>query len=266
MTSSFTVADLAACWPVPGAQDHKYTRGVVGIDAGSARYPGAALLAVAGALGSGPGMVRYLGSAPGELVISRHPSVVLADGQVQALVLGPGWGPRQDVAERLEAGFARQVPLVLDAEALRQLPLPLPEGCLLTPHAGELAALLGIARRQVEADPVAAALQAATGFQATVLVKGSRQAVATPGGQVRLALPGPAWSAQAGSGDVLAGVCGTLLAAGLPADLAALAAASLQALTATRFPGPWPPDVQAARFPGVIAELVSQAGVSGSCA
>ena len=260
MTDTFTVDELAACWPVPGGRDHKYTRGVVGIDAGSSRYPGAALLAVAGALGAGPGMVRYLGSAPGEFVISRHPSVVLADGQVQALVLGPGWGHREDAGERLEAACAREVPMVLDADALRRLPHPLPGGCLLTPHPGEMAALLGIARREVEAAPVETARQAAVAFRATVLLKGGIQPVATPDGRVRLALPGPAWSAQAGSGDVLAGACGTLLAAGLPVAVAALAAASLQAMTASRFLGPWPPEVQAARFPGVVAELVSGGG------
>ncbi|WP_260425037.1 ADP/ATP-dependent (S)-NAD(P)H-hydrate dehydratase [Arachnia propionica] len=266
MIDTFTVADLAACWPVPGPRDHKYTRGVVGIDAGSTRYPGAALLAVAGALGTGPGMVRYLGSAPGELVISRHPSVVLADGQVQALVLGPGWGPRADAGQRLEEACSRRVPMVIDADALRHLPNPVPEGCLITPHAGELAMLLGVPRRDVEAEPVAAAQEAADMFRVTVLLKGAVQPVAAPGGQVRLALPGPAWSAQAGSGDVLAGACGTLLAAGLPVAVAALAAASLQALVATRFPGPWPPHVQAARFPGVVADLVSGSAGSGTSA
>lgn len=265
MTDAFTVAELAACWPVPGIHDHKYTRGVVGIDAGSPRYPGAGLLAVAGAMGAGPGMVRYLGGTPGQLVIARHPSVVLVDGQVQALVLGPGWGTRADAGERLERGLERGVPTVIDADALRRLPQPLPPRCLLTPHAGELALLLGVARREVEADPVAAAQQAATSLRATVLLKGGVQPVASPDGEVRCALPGPAWSAQAGSGDVLAGVCGTLLAAGLGPHLAALAAASLQALAATRFPGPWPPQRQAERFPGVVAELVSGARPPATC-
>ncbi len=68
------VGDVAAWWPVPGASSHKYTRGVVGIDTGSEDYPGAALLSIAGALGAGPGMVRYLGAAPRDLILGRFPA------------------------------------------------------------------------------------------------------------------------------------------------------------------------------------------------
>ena len=257
MTGVVTAGEIAAWWPVPGAESHKYTRGVVGIDAGSPQYPGAALLAIAGALGAGPGMVRYLGSAPRDLVVGRFPSVVLADGQVQAVVAGSGWGALADARPRLREAMERRVPLVIDADALKLLPADLPAETLLTPHAGELARLLGVERGEIEADPVAAAVLAAGRFGATVLLKGAIQPVASPDGSVRLALPGPAWTAQAGSGDVLAGACGTLLAAGLPAGRAGLMAASLQALTASRFPGPHPPDVQASRFPEVVWGLVT---------
>lgn len=257
MTGVVTAGEIAAWWPVPGAESHKYTRGVVGIDAGSPQYPGAALLAIAGALGAGPGMVRYLGSAPRDLVVGRFPSVVLADGQVQAVVAGSGWGALADARPRLRDAMERRVPLVIDADALKLLPADLPAETLLTPHAGELARLLGVERGEIEADPVAAAVLAAERFKATVLLKGAVQPVASPDGSVRLALPGPAWTAQAGSGDVLAGACGTLLAAGLPAGRAGLMAASLQALTASRFPGPYPPDVQASRFPEVVWGLVT---------
>ena len=257
MTGVVTAGEIAAWWPVPGAESHKYTRGVVGIDAGSPQYPGAALLAIAGALGAGPGMVRYLGTAPRDLVVGRFPSVVLADGQVQAVVAGSGWGALADAGPRLREAMERRVPLVIDADALRLLPADLPAETLLTPHAGELARLLGVERGEIEADPVAAAVLAAERFKATVLLKGAVQPVASPDGSVRLALPGPAWTAQAGSGDVLAGACGTLLAAGLPAGRAGLMAASLQALTASRFPGPYPPDVQASRFPEVVWGLVT---------
>ena len=257
MTGVVTAGEIAAWWPVPGAESHKYTRGVVGIDAGSPQYPGAALLAIAGALGAGPGMVRYLGSAPRDLVVGRFPSVVLADGQVQAVVAGSGWGALAEAGPRLREAMERRVPLVIDADALRLLPADLPAETLLTPHAGELARLLGVERGEIEADPVAAAVLAAERFKATVLLKGAVQPVASPDGSVRLALPGPAWTAQAGSGDVLAGACGTLLAAGLPAGRAGLMAASLQALTASRFSGPYPPDVQASRFPEVVWGLVT---------
>ena len=156
MTGVVTAGEIAAWWPVPGAESHKYTRGVVGIDAGSPQYPGAALLAIAGALGAGPGMVRYLGSAPRDLVVGRFPSVVLADGQVQAVVAGSGWGALVDAGPRLREALERRVPLVIDADALRLLPADLPAETLLTPHAGELARLLGVERGEIEADPVAA--------------------------------------------------------------------------------------------------------------
>ena len=187
-----TVEDLTTWWPVPGADSHKYTRGVVGIDAGSQQYPGAALLAISGALGAGPGMVRYLGPVSRDLVTGHFPSVVLADGQVQSMVAGPGWGSIADAGSRFRAALARGVPLVVDADALQLLPAELPPDTLLTPHAGELARLLKVERAEIEADPVAAAVLAAGRFGATVLLKGSLQPVASPDGSVRLALPGPA--------------------------------------------------------------------------
>ena len=126
---------------------------------------------------------------------------------------------------------------------------------LLTPHAGELARLLKVDRSQVEGDPVAAVRAAAGRFGATVLLKGATQYVCGPSGNIRLALGGPAWTAQAGSGDVLAGVCGTLLAAGLPAGRAALAAASIQAWAAAKKLGPRPPQLIARAIPAVVASL-----------
>ena len=121
-----TAEDLAAWWPVPGADSHKYTRGVVGIDTGSEDYPGAALLSIAGALGAGPGMARYLGTAPRDLILGRFPSVVLVPGQVQALVVGSGWGQRPDAEARLSGAVSRGVPLLVDADALQLLPAHLP--------------------------------------------------------------------------------------------------------------------------------------------
>ncbi len=249
-------SDIARWWPVPGPNSHKYTRGVVGLDIGSANYPGAALLGCAGALHSGPGMVRYVGDAPETLVLTRFPSVVMADGRVQAMVLGSGWGDLHDAKERLTRAIDRDVPLVLDADALSLLPVTLPEGSLLTPHAGELARLLNVERDEVEADPIGSAKRAAVQFGATVLLKGGTQYVATPSADVTITVRGPAWTGQAGSGDTLAGACGTLLAAGIGAERAAILAASLQAITASQHPGPHPPDVLASYFSAVIAGLV----------
>ena len=148
--------------------------------------------------------------------------------------------------------------MVTDADALALLPAELPEGCLLTPHAGELARMLRIERSQVVADPRGSAVRAAQRFGATVLLKGSIQWVARPDGGVRAALPGPAWTAQGGSGDVLAGMCGTLMAAGLPADDAALCAAGMQAATAISMPGPYAPDQIAELLPGTVTTVLSR--------
>ena len=253
------LAEMAALWPVPGALDDKYSRGVVGVDTGSERFPGAAVLGVLGALRSGPGMVRFAGPAAiMAFILSRAPSVVVGEGRVQAWVLGSGWGPDDGNVGRFIQRASDGVPMVIDADALGLLPAELPEGCLLTPHAGELARMLRIERSQVEADPQAAAVRAAQRFGATVLLKGSIQWVAHPDGTVRAALPGPAWTAQAGSGDVLAGMCGTLLAAGLSAADAAVCAAGMQAATAISMPGPYAPDQIAELLPGVVTTVVGR--------
>lgn len=251
-----TAEDVSHWWPFPDEKSDKYGRGVVGLDTGSAEYPGAALLGCAGALHAGAGMVRYTGPAAHDLILSRYPSVVVADGRVQALVAGSGWGVRHREA-RFALALRRSVPLVVDADALALLPADLPAGCLLTPHAGELARLLGVTRAEVVAEPVQHAALAARRFGATVLLKGGTQYVVTPGGDVSLPVRGPAWTAQAGSGDVLAGACGALLATGCDARTAALLAASLQAMAAAGFPGPHPPDRLAERFADVLGGLSS---------
>lgn len=250
--------DVSAVWPVPDATGDKYRRGVVGLDTGSPAYPGAAVLSAAGALGVGAGMVRHFGPpVVGERVLNSFPNVVLGQGRVQALVLGSGWGDRKDrgvVARAVAAG----VPLVVDADALGHLPPKGHPGVLLTPHAGELARLLQIDRAQVETDPLQAVGAAAGRTGCTVLLKGATQYLAEPGlGQIRLAVPGPAWAAQAGSGDVLAGACGALLAAGLSAPEAGLAAASLQAMVGGRFPGPTSPQTFADLAPGLIGAQIA---------
>ncbi|MEA5119274.1 MAG: NAD(P)H-hydrate dehydratase [Propionicimonas sp.] len=243
-------ADVLAHWPVPGPSDDKYSRGVVGIDAGSASYPGAGVLATTGAVRAGAGMVRFVGVPEvAATVVERLPNVVAAPGRVQSLVLGSGWGRRPDGARIVAAAIDGGLPVVLDADALTLLPEVLHADVLLTPHAGELARLLDVPREQITADPVAAARQAVAQTGATVLLKGASQVVATPGHEaVELAVPGPAWTAQAGSGDLLAGICGALLAAGLPVRLAAVLAASAQALAAARQGGvpPQELDLQAA--------------------
>lgn len=254
--------DLAAWYPWPGVASDKYSRGVVGLDTGSPRYPGAAVLGAAGALFTGVGMVRHAGAAEvADRVVQRWPSVVPGQGRVQAWVVGSGWqvdDEHREVARRRLAELcAENVPMVVDAGALQVLPEALPTGSLLTPHAGELAILLGIERGQVTDDPLGAAREAARRTGATVLLKGGTQYVVEPHGRVLVAVAGKAWAAQAGSGDVLAGACGALLAAGVRSPEAAAVAASLQALAGAAHPGPRPPEVLAASFPEIINGWIS---------
>ncbi|MER7483052.1 NAD(P)H-hydrate dehydratase [Streptomyces sp. NPDC126510] len=216
--------DAARLLPVPRAESDKYRRGVVGIAAGSARYPGAAVLAVAGALRGGAGAVRYVGPA-GDAVIARFPETLVSDqgpkhaGRVQAWVVGPGAG---DDAGTVAEVLAADVPVLIDADGLRLADAEVVRGrrapTLMTPHAGEAAALLGVDRAEVEGGRLAAVRELARRYGATVLLKGSTTLVAdSGGGAVRVNPTGTGWLATAGSGDVLSGLGGSLLAAGLSA-------------------------------------------------
>ncbi|MFJ8197838.1 NAD(P)H-hydrate dehydratase [Streptomyces sp. NPDC096152] len=230
-------ADVAALLPRPAAESDKYRRGVVGIAAGSARYPGAAVLAVSGALRGGAGAVRYVGPA-GHAVIARFPETLVSDqgphkaGRVQAWVVGPGAGDdAATVAEVLET----DVPVLIDADGLRLAHRDAVRArtapTLMTPHAGEAAALLGVPREEVEGARLSSARELAARYGATVLLKGSTTLVAAPdGGPARVNPTGTPWLATAGSGDVLSGLAGSLLAAGLSPLDAGSAAAYLHGL------------------------------------
>lgn len=236
-------ADVAALWPVPGPADHKYSRGVLGVVAGTPAYPGAAVLTVSAAVLAGVGMVRYVGpSAVASAVVAARPEVVSGTGRVQAWLLGPGVDPAHPrQAERLttalHGALAAGLPAVLDAGALALAPRELTPWCVLTPHAGELAALLrrfgeDVDRASVEAEPLRWAGRAHAITGATVLLKGSTTVVVGAGDAVYAQAEAPGWLATAGSGDVLAGVLGALLAGraadvlGDPPVAAALAAAA----------------------------------------
>ncbi|MEU6286514.1 NAD(P)H-hydrate dehydratase [Streptomyces sp. NPDC046988] len=230
-------ADVARLLPVPGAESDKYRRGVVGVAAGSARYPGAAVLAVAGALRGGAGAVRYVGPA-GDAVIARFPETLVSEGgpkragRVQAWVVGPGAG---DDAGAVAEVLAAEVPVLIDADGLRLADADAVRArtaaTLMTPHAGEAAALLGVGREEVEGARLASARELAARYGATVLLKGSTTVVAgADGGPVRVNPTGTSWLATAGSGDVLSGLAGSLLAAGLSALDAGSTAAYLHGL------------------------------------
>jgi hydroxyethylthiazole kinase-like uncharacterized protein yjeF len=275
--------DVAGLWPVPGPGDHKYTRGVLGVVAGSEAYPGAAVLCTTAAVGSGVGMVRYVGPRRcADLVLAACPEVVPGPGRMQAAVVGPGIAaqgcdhPDRDdhQVDAVRAAFADQdLALVVDAGALTLLAGWLGGGhrrtapTLLTPHAGELAQLLADlgqdrpTREQVEADPVGHARRAARATGCTVLLKGSTTVVAGPDADqpVRSQRDAPPWLATAGAGDVLAGLVGTLLAAGLaPLDAGSLAALVHGMAAHDANPGgPVRALAVAQALPGAIARLLA---------
>ncbi|WP_238007578.1 NAD(P)H-hydrate dehydratase [Dactylosporangium sp. AC04546] len=231
--------DIAAWWPRPSANDNKYSRGVVGIATGSDRYPGAAVLSVAGALAGPAGLVRYAGSAAGQ-VRRHHPTVISTDrvpdaGRVQAWACGSGLGTDERSYAELRTVLGAPVPVILDADALtllvdarmadwlRDRDAP----TVVTPHDGEFQRLAGGAPGD---DRVAAAVHLAERMDSVVLLKGDRTIVATPDARVFVNPTGTAALATGGTGDVLAGLLGSLLAAGLPAEHAAIAAAFVHGL------------------------------------
>ncbi|MEV0037867.1 NAD(P)H-hydrate dehydratase [Streptomyces sp. NPDC050804] len=238
-------ADVARLLPVPTGESDKYRRGVVGIVAGSARYPGAAVLAVAGALHGGAGAVRYVGPG-GDAVIARFPETLVHEGppskagRVQAWAIGPGLGEGPEVGEGhgVAEVLASDVPVLVDADGLRLLDAATVRRrtapTLLTPHAGEAAALLGVPREEVESARLTAVRELASRYGATVLLKGSTTLIADPDKDVpvRVNPTGTPWLATAGSGDILSGLSGALLATGLPPRDAASAAAYLHGLSA----------------------------------
>jgi hydroxyethylthiazole kinase-like uncharacterized protein yjeF len=195
-------------------------------------------------------MVRLV-SHPGAAAPVRtvHPEVIITDlgqsrfpedvGRVQAWTVGSGMGTDEAAAHRLAAVLATDLPVLIDADALTLLIqhpelLPREAPTLLTPHAGELGRLLGVAPAEIEARRLEHAQQAAAKFAATVLLKGSTTVIATPDERepVLVNTTGTPWLATAGTGDVLAGLAGALLAQGLQPPQAAIAAAYLHGLSA----------------------------------
>lgn len=233
-------ADIAHLLPHPERRAQKYSRGVLGVVAGSEDYPGAAVLACRGALAAGVGMVRYLGPpSVADLVRQSCPEVVcstgsVADNRVQAWLVGSGMGPQDhEQLGRARDAIDSGLPVVADAGALPALPDTLAPHVVLTPHAGELAALFqrlggGEDREAVEAGTLNAVRQAAGRTGATVLLKGATTLVAAPSGSTFSQADGTPWLATAGSGDVLAGVIGALLAQAGP-DVGRFSEAGIEA-------------------------------------
>lgn len=237
---------------LPQLSDGKYSRGVVGLVTGSARYPGAAVLSSAAAARTNTGMVRYLGPQRAQdMVLSSLPEAVIGKGRVQSWVVGSGVPAGDDEAS--DSDFQRKTiaallkhyelpqetdldddvdakhadaldmpPIVVDAGALDLLPDKVPAQVVVTPHAGELARMLTrlgkneVGVDEVRSQPLACARKLHELTGATVLLKGAVTMVVGADGESneRVILSGraPAWMSTAGSGDVLAGMLGALLA------------------------------------------------------
>ncbi|MEO7447184.1 MAG: NAD(P)H-hydrate dehydratase [Humibacillus sp.] len=247
--------DVLRLWPVPSAGDDKYSRGVLGVVAGSEDYPGAAVLTTTAAAEAGVGMLRYLGPpTPVALVQAAVPEAVVGTGRVQAWALGPGLpaqesepsGHSQLAAARV--ALASDLPVVVDAGGLELVTGRRAAPTVLTPHAGELARLLtrlegapdAVTADDVKGDPLGHAKQLAALTGATVLLKGATTLVVTEGRAVRSQADAPPWLATAGAGDVLTGVIGALLAAGLEPHDAASLGALVHGVTADRVSGGGP--------------------------
>ncbi|MGI8328582.1 NAD(P)H-hydrate dehydratase [Actinomadura scrupuli] len=240
--------------PVATAESDKYRRGVVGVLAGSERYPGAAVLSTGGAVRAGAGMVRFASvQNVVDLVRQWWPEAVttviepgdarsaMDMGRVQAWIAGPGLGTDEHAEALVAAVLNTDLPVLIDADGLTVLA---ERGArrrelqrraaptVLTPHAGELARLLGAQREDVEARRLEHVRRAAAELSATVLLKGSTTLIAEPDRPVRANPTGTPRLATAGTGDVLSGLIGALLAGGLPALDAATAGAFLHGLAA----------------------------------
>ncbi|TMR90303.1 NAD(P)H-hydrate dehydratase, partial [Nonomuraea basaltis] len=243
--AALTDGDVDLLLPRPAKESDKYRRGVLGVAAGSELYTGAAVLAVGGALRAGAGMVRYAGpAAPVAQVRAHWPEAVITQlerpsiddvGRVQAWVLGPGLGTGDWAHEVAARVLESQVPVLIDADGLtvvarersllfRTAPV------LITPHAGELARLIRADRDDIEAGRLEHARRAAAELGVTVLLKGSTTVVAEDSRPVRVNGTGTSWLATGGTGDVLSGVAGALLAQGLSCYDAASCGAYLHGL------------------------------------
>jgi len=219
----WTARDAAKCIITPSDLDHKYSRGVLGVITGSAQYPGAAVLTTAAASATGIGMIRFHSSSGlAHLVLHTTPSIVVQPGKVTAWLMGSGIEAKKysEITTWLrhrwfKLATLQSVPTVLDAVALH-LAGSLEQPTLITPHSGELSLLLAsrgirVSSEAIEGNPKKWVQEAADVLGVTVLLKGATTYVANDSVLIELPVATP-WLATAGSGDVLAGIIGALVA------------------------------------------------------
>ena len=219
----WSARDTSRCIITPSDLDHKYSRGVLGLITGSAQFPGAAVLTTAAASATGVGMVRFHSSSGlAHLVLHTTPSAVVQPGKVAAWLVGSGIDAKKysDFTTWLRHRWFKlirlqSVPTILDAGAL-SLAGSLEQPTVITPHSGELAALLSsrgvyVTAEAIEGDSKKWVQVAAQTLGVTVLLKGATTYVANDEVLIQLPVATP-WLATAGSGDVLAGIMGALVA------------------------------------------------------
>jgi NAD(P)H-hydrate epimerase len=223
---------------------HKGRFGHVLLIGGDHGFGGAILLSTETALRSGAGMVS-LATRPEHIpaALTRVPEAMALGTssanqlmglleKVSVLVVGPGLGQASWGRALLSAAANATLPQVWDADALNLLAsdfVQLPKDCVITPHPGEAARLLGISTAEVQADRPAAALALSKKYTAVVVLKGAGSLIAHPDGRLALCHQGHPAMATAGLGDVLAGLIGALLAQGLDGFEAACLAVWLHA-------------------------------------
>jgi len=219
----WSAKDAKKCIAVPSDLDNKYSRGVLGVITGSAQYPGAAVLTTSAAAATGVGMIRfYPSSGLDHLVLHSTPSVVVFPGNVSGWIVGSGIDARKYSSwttwlryRHFKSLKIQGVPTVLDAGAI-DLAGKLEQPTLITPHSGELARLLNsrgvsVTSEAIEGNPKKWVATAAKTLAVTVLLKGSRTYVANDSALIELPVATP-WLATAGTGDVLSGIVGALVA------------------------------------------------------
>jgi hydroxyethylthiazole kinase-like uncharacterized protein yjeF len=239
-----------AAFPVPRPEGHKYVRGHAVVVSGGVASTGAARLAGRGALRAGAGLVT-LASPSDALAVNAAASTavmvraidtplalaeLLADRRHNACIIGPGAGVGTATRDRVLTVLAASCAAVLDADALTSF-AAVPEALfstlhqqrfpqvILTPHSGEFDRIFSAVSENIELhSKLEKCRRAAHDCNAVVLLKGPDTVVAAPDGRAAIAANAPPWLATAGSGDVLAGVAGGLMAQGMPAFEAACAA------------------------------------------
>lgn len=219
--------------PEPDPDSHKFTRGLVAVIAGA--MSGAAALAAEAAARAGAGYTLLLGGEPGgPHAIVRRPwsPEALADPRIGAVVIGPGLGRDDAAHDRLAAAYGSRRPLVIDGDAIRLLDPDNVQAAptILTPHGGEFDQLFGAG----EDGKIVRAQAAARRCGAVVVFKGPDTVIAAPDGRAIVGSSPSHWLSTAGTGDVLAGICGAMLASGLDAFDAAAAAVWLHGEAARR--------------------------------